>query len=704
MTTHTTPAATVESTPRAHFPHDFVWGMATASYQIEGAVAEDGRTPSIWDTFSRVPGAVLDGDTGDVACDHYHRMPADVALLADLGATSYRFSVAWPRVRPDGGPVNAAGLEFYDRLVDELLGHGHRAVADALPLGPAAGARGRRRLDQPRHRLPVRRVRRLGARGARRPGADVDDAQRAVVLGVPRLHRGPPRAGSPGGRRRSRRRSPPAARARPRRRRSCAAAAPTGSGSPSTSRWPTRATPRRPGRRRRRPPDRRACTTGSSSTRSSAAPTPPTCSRTPPTGRGRTGPGSTWCATATSTSISTPIDVLGVNYYHGDAVSGHPRTDVVGIGADHPARVALSPFPGSEHVTFPSRGLPLHRHGLGDPARGAHTGCCAGSTTSTRTCRSTSPRTARPSTTGSTSDGQVHDPERIAFLDSYLRAVHRAIEEGVDVRGLLLVVAARQLRVGLRLRQALRASSTSTTRRSERTPKSSAHWYAERRPHRDPARAHQPWTTSVARVTTPRSPVSAGQPTLDEVARVAGVSRATASRAINGGQRVSARAQSAVDDGGAHPRLRPQPGGAQPGHAAYRLDRRGRPRARRPRLLRPVLRRHAARRDPGAGASATSSWCCCWPGPARRRRGRCATSRNRHVDGALVVSHHRDDRLADHLADLGLPCVFVGRPWTGARPGGLRRHRQRGGRARGDRGPDRPRLHAGSAPSPGPPT
>ena len=98
--------------------------MATASYQIEGAVAEDGRTPSIWDTFSRIPGAVLNGDTGEVACDHYHRMPADVDLLADLGATSYRFSVAWPRVRPDAGPVNAAGLAFYDRLVDELLAHG----------------------------------------------------------------------------------------------------------------------------------------------------------------------------------------------------------------------------------------------------------------------------------------------------------------------------------------------------------------------------------------------------------------------------------------------------------------------------------------------------------------------------------------------------------------------------------------------------
>jgi beta-glucosidase len=106
-------------------PADFRWGVATASYQIEGAVAEDGRTPSIWDTFSRVPGAVTNGDNGDIACDHYHRMPEDVAMIGDLGLDTYRFSVAWPRVQPGGrGPVNPAGLDFYERLVDELLAKG----------------------------------------------------------------------------------------------------------------------------------------------------------------------------------------------------------------------------------------------------------------------------------------------------------------------------------------------------------------------------------------------------------------------------------------------------------------------------------------------------------------------------------------------------------------------------------------------------
>jgi beta-glucosidase len=107
------------------FPDGFIWGAATASYQIEGAAREDGRGPSIWDTFSRTPGKVFAGHTGDVACDHYHRYVDDVALMAGLGLKSYRFSVAWPRIQPDGtGPVNARGLDFYDRLTDELLGKG----------------------------------------------------------------------------------------------------------------------------------------------------------------------------------------------------------------------------------------------------------------------------------------------------------------------------------------------------------------------------------------------------------------------------------------------------------------------------------------------------------------------------------------------------------------------------------------------------
>jgi beta-glucosidase len=104
------------------FPPDFVWGTATASYQIEGGVRDDGRGESIWDRFSHTPGKVHAGDTGDVACDHYHRWSEDVALMADLGVNAYRFSVAWPRILPAGtGQVNELGLAWYDRLVDALL-------------------------------------------------------------------------------------------------------------------------------------------------------------------------------------------------------------------------------------------------------------------------------------------------------------------------------------------------------------------------------------------------------------------------------------------------------------------------------------------------------------------------------------------------------------------------------------------------------
>jgi len=106
----------------ASFPADFIWGVATAAYQIEGAWDEDGKGESIWDRFSHTPGKIAHGDTGDVACDHYHRWREDVALMKELGLHAYRFSISWPRLLPEGrGRVNAAGLDFYSRLVDALL-------------------------------------------------------------------------------------------------------------------------------------------------------------------------------------------------------------------------------------------------------------------------------------------------------------------------------------------------------------------------------------------------------------------------------------------------------------------------------------------------------------------------------------------------------------------------------------------------------
>ncbi|MGW5781044.1 GH1 family beta-glucosidase [Streptomyces sp. NPDC003863] len=114
-----------DPTELPQFPADFVWGASTAAYQIEGAADEDGKGPSIWDTFVRRPGVVRDGHTGDTACDHYHRFDEDVALMRRLGLDAYRFSISWPRVLPTGaGKVEPRGLDFYDRLVDALLAAG----------------------------------------------------------------------------------------------------------------------------------------------------------------------------------------------------------------------------------------------------------------------------------------------------------------------------------------------------------------------------------------------------------------------------------------------------------------------------------------------------------------------------------------------------------------------------------------------------
>ncbi|MFJ2651674.1 GH1 family beta-glucosidase [Streptomyces sp. NPDC087420] len=111
------------------FPAGFLWGTATAAYQIEGAAQADGRTPSIWDVYSRTPGKVRNGDTGDIATDHYHRWREDIAIMADLGVGAYRFSVSWPRVQPGGrGPASAKGLDFYRGLADGLLDKGIRPV------------------------------------------------------------------------------------------------------------------------------------------------------------------------------------------------------------------------------------------------------------------------------------------------------------------------------------------------------------------------------------------------------------------------------------------------------------------------------------------------------------------------------------------------------------------------------------------------
>src|SRR5258706_2486758 len=166
--------------PMPRFPAGFHWGVATAAYQIEGAVAEDGRGDSIWDTFCRKPGGIRDGHTGDVACDHYHRWATDVALLADLGITAYRFSIAWPRATgwPGGSqPGRARLLRTPDRRAAR---GGHRPHPDAVPLGSAAAAGRRGRLAQQGHRAPGRRPRIQGRRAAPPQGRTKDHAPRTA--------------------------------------------------------------------------------------------------------------------------------------------------------------------------------------------------------------------------------------------------------------------------------------------------------------------------------------------------------------------------------------------------------------------------------------------------------------------------------------------------------------------------------------------
>src|SRR5262249_40875256 len=125
-------AAGTSSNGALSFPEGFSWGAATAAYQIEGAVTADGRGMSIWDTFSRVPGKIRRGDTGDIACDSYHRYREDVALLPSLGLTAYRFSIAWPRIQPAGtGAVNQKGIDYSRALLDEL---GERGIAATVTL------------------------------------------------------------------------------------------------------------------------------------------------------------------------------------------------------------------------------------------------------------------------------------------------------------------------------------------------------------------------------------------------------------------------------------------------------------------------------------------------------------------------------------------------------------------------------------------
>ncbi len=181
--------------PAGMFPSDFLWGSATSSYQIEGATTVDGRGRASGTRFCARPGTIKDGSSGDVACDHYHRFAEDIALMQRLNLNAYRFSIAWPRVIPEG---RGDGQRARARLLRPPRRRTARprpaAAADPVPLGPAAGPRRRRRVARQGDCRGIRRLRRGGRRSAGRPGRRLDDAERAVRHRQPRVPHGRARA------------------------------------------------------------------------------------------------------------------------------------------------------------------------------------------------------------------------------------------------------------------------------------------------------------------------------------------------------------------------------------------------------------------------------------------------------------------------------------------------------------------------------
>jgi beta-glucosidase len=424
------------------FPEGFTWGVATASYQIEGAVAEDGRSPSIWDTFSHTPGAVLNGDTGDVADDHYHRYREDVDLLGDLGVGSYRFSLAWPRLQPDGrGPLNEAGIDFYARLVDALLERGvtpwvtlyHWDLPQVLQDEGGWPARDTAErfaeyaaavyerlhdrvaywttLNEPWVAAYTGHAEGRHAPGLQDPVAAVRAAHHMLLghgLAIEAM----------------RAQGDAASRFGITLNLSPVAAASDAAADADAAR-------RIDGLLNRQLLDALLL------------------------GRGA---GGDHVLDGDLRRVAAPLDFLGINYY---------MRYVVRAGE---AGGAPSPWVGSEDVEFVSRGLPRTDMGWEIDADGMYDVLM-------RVHRDYSPPPLYITENGAAFDG-VADPERIAYLDAHLRAAHRAIEDGVDLRGYFVwtLMDNFEWARGYSMRFGLVHVDYETLRR---TPKDSARWYAQ---------------------------------------------------------------------------------------------------------------------------------------------------------------------------------------------------------------------------------
>jgi beta-glucosidase len=460
-----------ESLTSAAFPPGFLWGAATSAYQIEGAVREDGRTPSIWDTFSHTPGKIVGDDNGDIAVDHYHRFRDDVALMADLGLTAYRFSVSWSRVQPTGrGPAVQKGLDFYRRLVDDLLAHG---IKPAVTLY---------HWDLPQHLedaggWPERDTAHRFAEYARIVGDALGDrVEQWITLNEPwcsaflgyasGVH-------APG-------RTDPAASLRTAHHLNLAhglatsalrsALPPRSSIAVSLNSQVIRPYSQSPGDL--------AAQQRIDDLANGVFHGPILQGAYPETLLTATSSVTDWSFVQDGDlrAINQPLDALGLNYYTPAVVSA-PGTEVEGARSETHGSSAHSPWPGSQDVVFHQ--VPGERTEMGwtvDPS-GLHD-------LITRYSRMAPDLAIYVTENGAAyddkpdADGYVEDTERVAFLHKHLVAVRDAVADGADVRGYYLwsLMDNFEWAYGYAKRFGAVYVDYATLRR---TPKASALWYGE---------------------------------------------------------------------------------------------------------------------------------------------------------------------------------------------------------------------------------
>ena len=618
------------------FPPGFVWGAATSAYQIEGAVEEDGRGSSIWDSFTRVPGAVLNGDTGDVATDHYHLYQRDVALMRDIGVNAYRFSISWPRVQPGGsGAPNQKGLDFYRRLADELLDNGITPFATLY------------HWDLPQE------LEDLGGW----PNRETADrfAEYALLVGEALSDRVPnwSTLNEPW----------------------CSAFLGYASGIHAPGRTDEAASIRAVhnlllGHGRAVEALHSAVSGASIGITLNLAPISPATESDEDVDAARLIDGlmnrlfleplllgsypedmlehfSTICDMSFVTeedlrTIAVPIDALGVNYYHGHTV-GHG-----------PPAAGPTQWPGAPHVQFlepsgPTTAMdwPIQAQGLVELLRRLD---------------SDYPRVPMYITENGAAfhdyvrpDGSVNDPDRVRFLNDHIHAVNEAISHGAEVRGYFVwsLLDNFEWTWGYSKRFGIVHVDFPT---QTRTVKASALWYRDFIKRHRSSIARRPAGRELARGNGNRN-----QPTLEKVAELAGVSRATASRVVNSSPGVSERARVSVEK--AIKQL-----GYIPNRAARSLV------TRRSDAVALVVPATPARffADPffagivrGVSQILSDSpfqLVLSIPQSAEQNERFEQYVLNGHTDGVIVVSFPLDNPLVEKLVSAPVPAVLCGRP------------------------------------------